>query len=556
MTQAKNAVVAIGLDSAEPSVLEEWMEAGHLPHLSALRQRGAYGRLENSRIYCAETPWTTFASGCNPRTVGYWSPLSFDVENYAIEKRAAYDFEEFPPFYALGDDYRVAAFDLPQVPIHPDVNGLQVSAWGAHSPQVPSGSSPAGLYQELVERFGEHPGLHKDYAVCTDMASTMILPPVLETGIARRAQIMRHLLEQERWDLALTVFGEAHAAGHNFWNLSRPDHPLHAAHSPQGGGDRMLACFQQMDTAIGQILESAPDDAYFMVFSAHGMGPNTMDLPSGVFLPELMHRYSFDGKKALLGDYDEQTLPPTTESLGRRAWEQHIWASQADQPGWKRWLRETLPTRAYRQVSGWIDGPVDGGGGLRSPFVIRDTVREVPFQPTQWYAPLWSQMKAFALPTFSDGYVRLNVKGREPEGVVEAEAFNRVCEEVIEVLRGLRCARTGTPMVLEVEQVRREPHGGSEQAPPADIVIVWQEEFATDAVVSDRYGVIGPAPHYRAGSHRPEGFVTCIGEGIEPGARLEVGQAVDLAPTILGLMGAEVPSYLEGKALVTPRQRS
>jgi hypothetical protein len=39
----------IGLESAEPTNLERWMDDGSLPRLAALRARGAWGRATAAR---------------------------------------------------------------------------------------------------------------------------------------------------------------------------------------------------------------------------------------------------------------------------------------------------------------------------------------------------------------------------------------------------------------------------------------------------------------------------------------------------------------------------
>src|SRR5688572_23346468 len=136
----KTPVVAIGLDAADPELLEAWMAAGHLPNLRKLREQGGYGRLRNLEYYKAETPWTMFLSGCGPEKIDYWTPVKFFEGSYRVDEIGAYDFIKYPPFYALGDDYRVAVFDVPQTALSKRVNGLQVLAWGAHSPQTPSHS--------------------------------------------------------------------------------------------------------------------------------------------------------------------------------------------------------------------------------------------------------------------------------------------------------------------------------------------------------------------------------------------------------------------------------
>jgi len=51
------------------------MSQGHLKNLRRLRAQGAYTRLNNLDYYRAETPWTTFLTGCLPEKTGYWAPV-------------------------------------------------------------------------------------------------------------------------------------------------------------------------------------------------------------------------------------------------------------------------------------------------------------------------------------------------------------------------------------------------------------------------------------------------------------------------------------------------
>lgn len=68
-------------------------------------------------------------TGCLPEKTGYWAPVKLLEGTYDIEEIEAYDFTEYPPFYALGDDYRVAVFDMPHSTLSEQVNGVQVLAW-------------------------------------------------------------------------------------------------------------------------------------------------------------------------------------------------------------------------------------------------------------------------------------------------------------------------------------------------------------------------------------------------------------------------------------------
>lgn len=231
-------VLAIGLDAADPQLLEEWMDAGHLPNLNRIRQQGSYGRLGNTVNYnniptetsSTERLWVMFSTGCLPNKTGYWSPVKYSPQDYSVEHdtiHGAYNFKEFSPFYALGQDYRVATFDIPVSALSDNLNGLQILGWGGHAPHTPSHSLPADLLPDIIQRYGKNPLLHQDYGNWWDQSYRDRTQKALQESITKRIAICKELLQKEAWDLFIAVFGETHTAGHDFWHLSQPDHPLH-----------------------------------------------------------------------------------------------------------------------------------------------------------------------------------------------------------------------------------------------------------------------------------------------------------------------------------------
>jgi predicted AlkP superfamily phosphohydrolase/phosphomutase len=541
-------VIAIGLDAADPLLIETWMSQGHLKNLKQLCDRGLYTRLKTFNYYRAETPWTTFLTGCSPQKTGYWAPVKFHEGSYEVEEIEAYDFSEYPPFYALGDDYQVAVFDMPQSTLSEQVNGLQVLAWGAHSPLTPSHSRPTGLLEELIQKHGEHPRLRNDHASCMNVAALKRLQSDIQVGIARRSAICQDLLQRQPWDLFLTIFGETHSAGHYLWHLSQPSHPLYETYKDQVSGDPLLEVFESVDRAIGEILEKAPKDAQVVVFAAHGMGNNVMDLPSMVFLPELLYRFNF-GKPALApGQPGTPPSEPITKGRVERGWIGAVWGLKHDANRLRSWLRQKLPNKLFRHVEPLFGK--DSQPDLVSPFKLIEQGDSLFFQPAVWYKPFWSQMRAFALPSYSEGYIRINLKGREPAGIVEPSEYEALCDELSQLLYNLKDARTGQPMVKQIVRTRQQPEQRDPKLPDADLVIIWQEEHVTDVVDSPELGRIGPVPYSRTGSHRSDGFLVAQGPGIEPGSSAPEGHALDLAPTVLSLMGASIPPHFEGRPLI------
>jgi predicted AlkP superfamily phosphohydrolase/phosphomutase len=172
-------------------------------------------------------------------------------------------------------------------------------------------------------------------------------------------------------------------------------------------------------------------------------------------------------------------------------------------------------------------------------------------QPPMWYHPAWRGMKAFALPSFSEGYVRLNVRGREADGIVDPAHYGATCDEITAVLHRLTDARTGQPAVREVVRTRVGPHSplaDGERPSDADLIVLWQG-LPMDVVDHPDVGRIGPVPFKRSGSHVHRGFLMAAGPGVVTGQRLAERHSLDIPPTILTLLGAPIPAHFEGSAL-------
>jgi predicted AlkP superfamily phosphohydrolase/phosphomutase len=537
----KIPVVAIGLDAADPVLLERYMKEGHLPNLSAVRARGSYARLTTFEYCRAEASNTTFLTGCSPAKHGYWSPFRFH-RNYKVET-TPYEFADYKPFYGLGPDYRVAVFDMPQSKLTDTLNGIQILGWGAHSPRCPSHSSPAELFAEIVAKHGEHPTLRKDDVHSMgDRESIQKLKLGLETGIERRAGACVDLLTREPWDLFLTYFSEIHSGQHYFWHLSHPDHPLYR-YFGEPGRDPLLELVQSVDRAVGRIVDAMSPDARIIIFSDHGMESNTTDIPSTVFLPELLFRLAFPGKFGLAKGEPGTTPPPVIRPDASRSWRSTLYGLKYDRNPVTRWLRQHMPTDRFHYG-------IEKRFGMNSVPLCPDDC-PLGSQPPMWYHPAWPAMKAFALPSFSEGYVRLNVQGREEHGVVHRADYDAVCNEISTELLRLTDARTGKPAVKQVVRARVGPDGPAtdgERPSDADLIVIW-DGVPIDVVDHPTAGRIGPVPFKRSGSHVHRGFLMAAGPGIAAGAQLPEGHALDIPPTVLTLLGARIPAHFDGKPL-------
>lgn len=444
----------MGLDSADPDLLARWFAAGELPNLARLKAGGAYCRFENTARYqadsapysCTEGSWVTLQTGVKPDKTGYWETVSYDRRKYVAENdpvNGGYDYREYAPFFALGDDYRVAAFDVPVTARVPNVNGLQIVGWGGHFPFVQRGSQPPELLAEITAAYGKNEILYNDYGVFWKPKYLRWLEETSIKCVRTRTQVCLDLLDREPWDLFLAVYGETHGASHDLWLTSDPTHPLHPYwESPS---DPLLNVFKAVDQGLGEIAARVGPDVNLVCFSAHGMQANNTDLFNFILLPELMYRFNFPGRIGFAAGDASRPPPPPFRKGKHWYWFGDIWRRRHIRSAPLRRLRSALP--------GWLVWPP--GKDFRFPYALDWFGPPVGWLPAVWYQPAWPRMRSFALPAFADGHIRLNVVGREAQGLVEPQDYDAECERITEFLLNTTDARSGKPIVRQVVRTRR-----------------------------------------------------------------------------------------------------
>jgi predicted AlkP superfamily phosphohydrolase/phosphomutase len=471
--------------------------------------------------------------------------VQYFPQNYGIRHdtvQGAYDFQAKPPFYALGDNYRVATFDIPVSALVDEVNGVQVLGWGGHAPHTPSHSAPPERLPEIIQRYGKNPLLHKDYGNWWDQAYRDRIECSLKVSIENRVLICKELIQQADWDLFITVFGETHTAGHNFWHLSQKDNPLHPAQGD--GADPLLDTFQRIDQGIGELVAAMPA-AQVVVFAVHGMGNNVTDMFSMTFLPELLYRYSFPGSYAIAHGHTHPRPRGINFTPRRKSWSGEVWQKRYDSNPLKRWLMPWIPSKFDHYLQ------ADAKPGLMSPYVLRQQKADLNWMPALWYRHLWPQMKAFALPAFAAGHIRINLKHRDGQGRVEPDHYEAVCDEITTHLQALKDGRTGAAIVAKVVRTRNADNclSNDPTLPDADLVVLWADT-PSDVVDSPTFGRIGPLTYYRTGGHRSDGFVMIKSPTVPAGHRFTNAQTIDIGPTIQQLLGADVSPGMDGKTLL------
>ena len=160
----------------------------------------------------------------------------------------------------------------------------------------------------------------------------------------------------------------------------------------------------------------------------------------------------------------------------------------------------------------------------------------------------WSRTKAYAQGNF--GQIFLNLKGRQPQGCVAPEDARAMLDDLKAGLLAIPHPETGAPLVEHVYERDDLYHGPHAHLAP-DLTVVlgdWRyrtiglHDFTTNRLISPAFGPTG--------DHRMEGVFIAKGTAFRPGATLAPdADLLDIAPTVLHLLGVPVPDDMDGRVL-------
>lgn len=507
----------IGLDGASPHLIQRWRE--HLPNLDALMQRGASGVLESVIPPRSVPAWYCFATGMNPAKLGVFGfsqrlPGTYD---YTF---ANLSFCRRPTFWQWLNQHgaRTAIVHVPGTfPPHP-VDGVLVSGWPA--PLNRSNltyTHPPELSRAIDRRLGRPFEFLSELPMRVDNEAEVLADRLRILDM--HGDVAEFVLAEHDWDVGLVVFSPLDRASHQFWRHLDPTHPAHDPTLAAALGDALLAVYQRSDTQVGRLLDLLDTDDTVFVVSDHGFGPARRTF----YLNEWLHRANYlvlqDGTTAGAVSWRSALLGRLAAPL--------FWLNRVS-PAFRR-LADPLKKRALSNLLRREYVRTKDHGLLR--------VNHLPVD--------WSRTSAYCP---DEASLYLNLRGRDPQGVVApGTEADRLLSEIESGLRQLRDPQTGEPVSLRTYRKDDIYHGPFMDAAPE--LIVEMDDYATQVMAELGSATLCEPTAERSGTHTREGVLIAAGPGIRPGAALSAG-LMDVAPTVLHLMGSPVPAESDGQVLV------
>jgi predicted AlkP superfamily phosphohydrolase/phosphomutase len=505
MKQPKKIMI-IGLDGVPLDLIRRWADGGYLTTLRRLMAGGAVGHLESTIPPTSGPSWSSFMTGMNPGKTG--------IYDFLYRREGTYS---FPPVNAslrggttmwryLSDaGYRVGVLNIPMSYPVEKVNGFMVSGW-----LTPYAATDYIHPPELADELAREVGNYRIYP--TETFSEGRRESFLQATydlLAMRTRTALHLARTQPWDVFMTVFFDTDRVLHQLWHYLERDHPWR--HDDEDREGIVRDYFVKVDESIARLLEYADDETLVIILSDHGMDrANNFIVLNNWLLDSGLLRLKSD---------------PWTRFK-------------------KLMFRSGFTLRNVHQIADRL-GLARQAEYVAGYFV--DHLLKIAF--LSFLDVDWSRSRAYSFGRHL-GSVYVNVKGREPQGIVEPGAeYEAVRDEIERLAYEFRHPATGRPLIGQVIR-REEVYSGPylDRAPdlilrpaePSDIFF-GLADFGHRDTVSTVYRY--------SGMHRDYGLLIMNGPGVHPGVTVEGARIRDLAPTVLHAMGLPVPADMDGQVL-------
>ena len=508
-------VFVLGLDGATWDVLEPLLQEGLLPNLNKLRKKGTWGILYSVFPPLSPVAWTGVMTGKNSGKHGIFEfvehehdPLKGRVNSSkAIDSKLLWEITQ-----QYGKKVVVGGVPM-SYPPRPAKHFQGFFLGDFLSPtNAPDFSSDPVFFGELEESVGRYEPWS---TTIHDGGNEAVVLDDLHRFMEQHLKAIMFMTKRCDWDLFIFDLMATDRLQHELWHVWDLDHPAARGRAQELKAlqSKFREFWQQLDRGIGEIESALPSDTTFLIISDHGFGPIEYYVNFNVWLLE-------------------QGYIATKDSLYVK--QKHWFYRKGITPGWiYQWMSKLgLANHRVSRFRGKQNSLVDRMG--ESLFLSRRHVE-------------WSRTRAYAQGNF--GQIFLNVKGRQPAGCVAPADAPFLIKQMKAELMSIQHPETGKPLVehiYERDELYRGPH--MSLAPDLTVVLTdWRyrtiglHDFTTNRVITP---VFGPT-----GDHRPEGILIASGPLIRHINAPCQANLLDIAPTILHLLGIDASNDMDGRTL-------
>ncbi len=400
----RKKVIVLGLDGATFNVIHPLIKKKKLLNFKKMMDEGSFSKLQSTVPPLSSSAWTSFSTGMEPSNHG--------IYDFIIKKPFSYD-ESFlnanmikaPYFWeTLGRKGKKVIVQniLVTYPVKP-VNGHLIT--GFLTPPDRPYTYPENFRNELEQKFGSYPrpsgassrkGLEDEY-----IKSTF-------ENMDKRIKITKYLMNTKEWDLFVVLFEGTDVLQHSFWKYYEDkEKKFDKEKNYQIMKDCIPEVYKKFDNFLGELLDEIDDNTTVIILSDHGFDRVEKVVLMNNILMQMgllsLKRTPFTKLKmmCLKHHLNIENLLKIVEKIG-------------------------ISVQGAAKDSG------DGQHLINKLFLSKEDID-------------WKKTKAFSIGV--GGHIYINLKGREPKGIVSLENYFHIVDFISRTLIEIKDPKTNKQVI-------------------------------------------------------------------------------------------------------------
>jgi len=494
-------VILIGIDGADPNLLQKWIGQGHLPTFKKLQERGSWGKMKSTIPPFSAPAWTSIVTGCTP---GKHSIYGFEATGTLEPKLINSRYRKVPAIWNL----------ISKI----GKNCIVVNVPGTYPPEKINGAMITGLLTPSKDVTFTYPKTIKERLIDDDLGSYELEQFWLEdfsrakmkkrdpqalinhinNQMASRLTVAGNLMKEIPWDFCMIVFRGTDTAQHFLFDSEK----------------LLLSCYEKVDELVNKIIENNADATIFVV-SDHGF-----EQIKKVLYPDNV----LYNNKLLVPTWDPyDNLQSITYSIIYRL---------------LQWILKKLPKKTLQQSQ---------------------LIKQLLFSSASKAALIdFTKTKAFST---ADGRgIQLCLAEKYKNGIVSKEESEQLITELISLLSKIKDSNGNNLLIERV--YRSEEIFGKDAVDPPDLVfdlkpgVTASEWIRFPGTLHEilKYKknsipyVYSKDPAGRTGDHAAYGVFFAYGKNIKSNQSLDGIKVEDVLPTVFSCLGLSTPTHIDGVA--------
>lgn len=509
MATRKDKVIVIGLDGATWDIIDPMIEKGKLPNLRKIIANGTSGYLTAPVDPNSFASWTEFATGVGPDKHSIFCSHKRKFNSYRFSIINFMDIK-VKTFWRIVSEQggKVGIVNVPMTYPPEKVNGFLISGI-----IVPSDATQFTYPTKLSLRL-----LNLGYSIEEVLFASknwenyeQLLDAVIQSE-KKRLEISLLLKERYDPDLFVVVFTGLDRIQHYFWHFFEKTHPIYTSSANSKFKEAIPHFYELLDEFVGKILKNIPENTKVIIISDHG----------------------FESCDRIF------SLNRWLANEGYLKWNKRISTKMKELPlnlidklGFKDALKKFIPSDFKHKAKSFK-------------------------QDLRFKGIDWSRTIAYS---GDNGHISINLKGREPEGIVDQNGeYQKLIHIIKNQLLNSKDPISGQKIFREA-LLRDEVFRGKHRNNIPDIIVNSQiKGFIPHARLDHKYKLISSVSEINkdqnlivSGTHSTiyarDGIFISMGKDLKNNQQKIKLKMMDIAPTILYLMDMLIPGNMEGRII-------